>query len=85
MNNILLTEMDVLNEKKIADIRNEFKEKIESELAIGFNSKPMVVDTEVEMEDVYAKAPAYGQSGKSQVSRHKSLIIQDSLRLWTTD
>ncbi len=50
-----LKETEVLNEVKIAVIRKEFKEKIETELAIGYNSEPIVVDTEVEMEDVYAK------------------------------
>ncbi|HRF16736.1 MAG TPA: thiamine pyrophosphate-dependent enzyme, partial [Chitinophagaceae bacterium] len=45
----------VLSEMKVAEIRNEFKEKIESELAIGFNTKPVVADTEEELEDVYAK------------------------------
>ncbi len=49
-----LIELGVLNEMKVADIRNEFKDKIESELAIGFNTMPVVADTEEEMEDVYA-------------------------------
>lgn len=48
-----LIELGVLNEMKVADIRNEFKDKIESELAIGFNTKPVVADTEAELEDVY--------------------------------
>ncbi|HRX93970.1 MAG TPA: dehydrogenase E1 component subunit alpha/beta [Chitinophagaceae bacterium] len=45
----------VLNEESIATIRNEFKEKIESELAIGSETKPIVVDTEQELEDVFAE------------------------------
>ncbi|MBL7720486.1 MAG: dehydrogenase [Chitinophagaceae bacterium] len=49
-----LIETAVLNEMKVAEIRNEFKDKIESELAIGFNTKPVVADTEEELEDVYA-------------------------------
>jgi len=55
----------VLSEMKVADIRNEFKEKIESELAIGFNTKPVVADTEEELEDVYAKVQ--GSISKAQV------------------
>ena len=47
---------NVMNEMKVAEIRNEFKEKIESELAIGSNTKPVVADTEEELEDVYAKS-----------------------------
>ncbi len=46
----------VLTEAGISDIRNELKEKIESELAIGFDTKPVVADTEAEVEDVYAEA-----------------------------
>lgn len=46
----------VLTEANIEAIRIEFKERIESELAIGFNTKPVVADTEEEMEDVYAKS-----------------------------
>lgn len=55
----------VLSEMKVAEIRNEFKEKIESELAIGFNTKPVVADTEEELEDVYAKVQ--GSISKAQV------------------
>jgi 2-oxoisovalerate dehydrogenase E1 component len=49
-----LIEAGVLNEMKVAEIRNEFKDKIEAELAAGFNTNPVVADTEEEMEDVYA-------------------------------
>ena len=58
-----LIESGVLKEIEIADIRNEFKDKIESELAIGANTKPVVADTEEELEDVYAApsgSPARG-------------------------
>ncbi len=49
-----LTEQNILNETMIAAIREEFKEKIESELSIGFNTSPVVVDTEKEIEDIFA-------------------------------
>jgi 2-oxoisovalerate dehydrogenase E1 component len=49
-----LIEAGVFNEMKVAEIRNEFKDKIESELAAGFNTNPIVADSEEEMEDVYA-------------------------------
>jgi hypothetical protein len=39
---------------QIEAIRNEFKEKIEAELEIGFKTKPIVADTETELEDVFA-------------------------------
>ncbi len=44
----------VITEMQIADIRNEFKQTIEQELAIGYNSAAIVVNTETEMNDVYA-------------------------------
>jgi 2-oxoisovalerate dehydrogenase E1 component len=50
-----LIEAGVMNEMKVAEIRNEFKDKIESELKIGFDTKHVVADTEEELEDVYAK------------------------------
>lgn len=44
----------VLTEMQVADIRNEFKENIEAELAIGLNPKPVVASVEAELADVYA-------------------------------
>ena len=46
--------IDIINEEGLQQIRNEFKEKIEDELAIGFNTRVVVPDTEEELEDVYA-------------------------------
>jgi 2-oxoisovalerate dehydrogenase E1 component len=45
----------VINEMNVAEIRNELKDKIESELAIGFDTKPVLADTEEELEDMYAE------------------------------
>ncbi len=66
-----LIEAGVMNEMKVAEIRNQFKEKIESELKIGFDTKPVVADTEEELEDVYAS---------SVVSRHLSVRVVDNSR-----
>jgi 2-oxoisovalerate dehydrogenase E1 component len=53
----------VLNETAIENIHAEFKQKIDDELKIGFDAKPMVVDTEEEMDDVYsALRPQRGNS-----------------------
>jgi 2-oxoisovalerate dehydrogenase E1 component len=49
-----LHEEGVLEYSAIQDIRSEFKQKIESELATGFDSAPIVVDTKKELADVYA-------------------------------
>ncbi|GAB4093314.1 alpha-ketoacid dehydrogenase subunit alpha/beta [Flaviaesturariibacter terrae] len=52
-----LHEEGVLQYSEIENIRSEFKHKIESELAIGFDSAPIVVDTKKEVQDVYAPLP----------------------------
>lgn len=57
-----LIEEGVINEMKVADIRNEFKEKIETELAIGFDTSPVVADTEEELEDVFENKLEVGGS-----------------------
>lgn len=49
-----LLESGVLNEMKVEAIRNEFRDKMETELSAGFNTRPVVPDTEAELEDVYA-------------------------------
>ena len=77
-----LIEAGILDEIKVAKIRNEFKEKIETELSIGFDSKPMVVDTEVELEDMFAPSVVNRQSSVRIVDN--SGISYDS-RLTTHD
>lgn len=49
-----LQKENVLLADDIEHIKNELKEKIEAELAIGFNAPPIVVDTEEELNDVYS-------------------------------
>ena len=44
----------VLDTAAIDAIRHEYKEKIDAEVLAGFNTKPVVADTETELEDVYA-------------------------------
>ena len=63
-----LIESGVLKEIRIADIRNEFKDKIESELAVGSATKPVVADTEEELEDVYA-APSNSPEGGASITQ----------------
>ena len=70
-----LFESGVMNETQAAEIKNEFKEKIESELAIGFNIKSIVVDTENELEDVYAPSMI---NSELSIENHSRLTIHDS-------
>ncbi|MDB5222421.1 MAG: dehydrogenase [Chitinophagaceae bacterium] len=50
-----LIEENILNELDIADIRNEFKAHIESELKIGFEVPTVMPDMNEELNEVYAK------------------------------
>jgi 2-oxoisovalerate dehydrogenase E1 component len=50
-----LMEQGVLTDETIRHIRESQRQQIEEELRIGFDSKPMVVKTEDEINDVYAK------------------------------
>lgn len=74
-----LIEAGVMNEMKVADIRNEFKEKIESELAIGFDTRPVVADTEEEMEDVYAKPEVRSQKSEVRILDNSELYADFGL------
>ena len=68
----------VINEMEVAAIRNECKEKIESELAIGFATNPVVADTEEELEDCYAKVQ--GARNKVQVVDNSTPFHDSGLR-----
>jgi 2-oxoisovalerate dehydrogenase E1 component len=49
-----LIQQGIVSPEDVENIRNEFREKIESELAIGSNTSPVEADTETELNDVYA-------------------------------
>jgi 2-oxoisovalerate dehydrogenase E1 component len=72
----------IITEKEIEKIRNEFRGKIENELAIGFTAKLIVADTEEELEDVYAPSVMSSESSVRVVDN--SQITHDS-RLTTHD
>ncbi|HEY0678640.1 MAG TPA: thiamine pyrophosphate-dependent enzyme [Chitinophagaceae bacterium] len=67
---MFLLKEKILNSDKVNQIRDEFREYIESELKIGFEAKPIVVNTGSELEDVYAPV----SSGESELAR-SSLVI----------
>jgi 2-oxoisovalerate dehydrogenase E1 component len=75
----------VLNSDAIDTIKNEFKEKIESELSIGFNARPIVVDAEDELIDVYAPSIVNNQwavdnhSPQTIHHSHKELRLIDAI------
>jgi len=80
-----LIQSGVLNEMRIAEIRNEFKDKIESELATGFNTKIIEPDTEEEQEDIFQSVAGSRQSAIKIVDNsnptHDSRFTTHDLRL----
>jgi len=68
-----LTAAQVLNEMQIADIRNEFKQYIESELILAAEAKEVIADSDEELNDVYAK-PLIVRS-KSLIANRESQVI----------
>jgi 2-oxoisovalerate dehydrogenase E1 component len=80
-----LIETGVMNEMKVGEIRNEFKDKIESELKIGFDTKPVVADAEEELEDVFSSSVVSRQSSVRIVDNskatHDSPLTTHDLRL----
>jgi len=50
-----LVQEGVMTEMKVAEIRNEFKDKMEEELRIGFDTKPVVAVTKDEVESVFVE------------------------------
>ncbi|WP_276504206.1 alpha-ketoacid dehydrogenase subunit alpha/beta [Terrimonas pollutisoli] len=70
-----LLKENVLSAEDIENIKNDLKEKIEAELAIGFNAPPILVDTENELKDIYA-APSNSPQGEE--TKTQPLLIDNS-------
>ncbi len=64
-----LLKESILTDTGVEAIHHELKQQIEDELQVAYNAKPMVVDTEEEMDDVFAESSA--------VSRQSSIIHLD--------
>jgi 2-oxoisovalerate dehydrogenase E1 component len=75
----------VLKANDAENIKNGFKEKIESELQIGSEVHPVIADTEAELEDVYASPVVSRQSSVRVVDNsgtsHDSRLTTHDLRL----
>ncbi|HEX3024659.1 MAG TPA: dehydrogenase E1 component subunit alpha/beta [Chitinophagaceae bacterium] len=73
-----LTAAQVLNEMQIADIRNEFKQHIESELEIAYRANEIIAYTDEELKDVYAKPLiANRESQVVELATHDSRLTTD--------
>ncbi len=84
-----LIQQNIVSQVQIDEIKKETKAHIESELAIAYQAKPMVVDTNEEEKDLYApklkveSGEGKVQGNKEQITSEKRFIdgIQDALRL----
>lgn len=80
-----LKSINVLSENDLTEIKNEFKNKIEEELAIGFNTGAIVPDAEEELEDVFQPAAGNRQSAVRLIdnsnANHHSLPAAHDKRL----
>jgi 2-oxoisovalerate dehydrogenase E1 component len=78
----LLTEA-VLTEEDVTSIRAEFKNLIDSELLLANQAKPMEIDTEEEMDDLFAESTVDSRQSTvrhldhSDITRHSSLTTHD--------
>jgi len=81
-----LSAQRILSADDIENIKNKLKEKIEQELLIGMNASPVVVDTEEELNDVYAEKEVGSPGSAARVvdnskHPHDSRFTTHDLRL----
>ena len=69
----------VLNEMKVGEIKNEFKDNIDSELAKGFEGIHPVPDSEEELEDVFAKSGVRSQESGVKIIDNSSAAFVSRL------
>jgi 2-oxoisovalerate dehydrogenase E1 component len=74
---------NIITEMQVSDIRNGFRNHIESELQLAYNAAEMVVDTATEMNDVFAnyKLPIKNYEVENNNSKETRFIdaIKDAL------
>jgi 2-oxoisovalerate dehydrogenase E1 component len=77
-----LIETAVINETQVAGIRDEFREKIEEELKLGFAGGAVEPDVDEELEDVYARSEGHNRKSiiidNSGPTHHSSLTTHNS-------
>ncbi|MGB8194150.1 MAG: dehydrogenase E1 component subunit alpha/beta [Chitinophagaceae bacterium] len=79
---MFLLQEKVLNSDSVIETREELKRHIENELKIGFDTKPIVVNTENELEDVYAKPRAASDELRAEtLAARSSQLTAPSKRL----
>ncbi|WP_205508209.1 alpha-ketoacid dehydrogenase subunit alpha/beta [Longitalea arenae] len=76
-----LLSKQVLTQEVIDSIHQDLKDYIDVECTIGFNAKPMIIDTGKELQDVYAPSEIKIREPEGPVSNHRFIdAIKDGLR-----
>lgn len=78
-----LVEENIISEMQVADIRNGFRNHIESELQIAYKAAEMTVDTATELNDVYAidKSKVITLSPKAEITERRFIdAIKEGLQ-----
>jgi 2-oxoisovalerate dehydrogenase E1 component len=76
-----LLSKQVLTKESMDAIHQDLKEYIDVECSIGFNAKPMYIDTGREQQDVYAKAETAHPVPNAATTEHRFIdAIKDGLR-----
>jgi 2-oxoisovalerate dehydrogenase E1 component len=70
-----LVKEGLLNDAIVASVREEMKAKIEQELKIGFDSKPIVVNVEEELKDMYSPKPPEGEFAIAQPLLNQNVLF----------
>ena len=70
----------LLNDEERTAIRNDQKQRIEEELKIGFDSKPLTVDTKAELGDVYAERSTAHKNWPAAAPGTRELRLIDAIK-----
>ncbi|HEU4633177.1 MAG TPA: dehydrogenase E1 component subunit alpha/beta [Flavisolibacter sp.] len=70
----------LLNDEERTAIRNDQKQRIEEELKIGFDSKPLTVDTKAELGDVYAERSTAHKNWSAAAPGTRELRLIDAIK-----
>jgi len=77
---LFLLKEGVLDSDESKKIREEIKQQIESELQVGFNARPISVNAEIELRDVYAPHQANSQLRTSNLEPQTERRFIDAIK-----
>lgn len=61
----------LISKDEVGKIKEEIKENIESELAAGFSSEPLIPDTNEELNDMYAKRSTFNGQQSTEIKPYR--------------